>query len=67
MCWIDVKTQLPEEGSIVDVWAVMPGRGRGFRVTDINFFNGRFISVFAGLVTHWRYPPAPPESANVAN
>jgi hypothetical protein len=67
MCWIDVNTQLPEEGSIVDVWC------DDERIPNAVYRRFAFWEIprddnpdELDGVTHWRYPPAPPESANVA-
>lgn len=75
MCWISVETQKPEFGAVVDVWVTdkypknkprrvvdceyleaYPGAGRAY------FYAYNITLESNGLtVTHWRYPPAPPE------
>lgn len=60
MCWVGVKTQLPEEGATVDCWVVNARAPNGKRSTDVYFAEGRFYGIHTPWVTHWRYPPAPP-------
>lgn len=71
MCWISVETQLPKPLEIVDVWIIGKGESKRYPNALFNELAGGpafSASIFSdpfyryGLdVTHWRYPPAPPE------
>ena len=69
MCWINVNDQLPEVGEKVDIWMVRDFQPAA-RVTDaeLGYFGSHqvFLAGFViplSYVTHWRYPPAPPQTA----
>jgi hypothetical protein len=64
MCWISVSTQKPEEGAYVDCWIKGDSAARGIRRIGVLFEDDDFYlpaGDYDCTVTHWRYPPAPPE------
>lgn len=66
MTWISVKNQLPEKGHVIDIWVTVHATG-GYRVTDVTclgsgYEDSKGIYYCRDEVTHWRYPPAPPQN-----
>jgi hypothetical protein len=61
MCWISLAAQKPNPGEEVDVWTIFKKRHCKLEYQPEAFYaHGRRVCEL-NLVTHWRYPPAPPE------
>lgn len=67
MTWISVKNQMPEVGEKVDIWVVRDGQSYRIPDAELGYFGSNlvFLAGFVlclSYVTHWRYPPAPPQN-----
>lgn len=60
MPWIKIQDQKPGPGEKVDAWFVDSDFPDGVRLADVSYEPVKLKNIW-NKITHWRYPPAPPE------